>query len=56
MAYYYEMKKQQMNVEVIRTMTEKRPVYKVENHQHKVVSPIKAMMIQKPPSQKPSRS
>jgi len=38
-----------MNTDVIRTMTEKRPIYKVENHAHKVVSPIKAMMIMKPP-------
>jgi hypothetical protein len=32
MAEYYEGKLQHMNVEVIRTMTEKRPVYKVQNH------------------------
>ena len=50
MAEYYEGKLQHMNVEVIRTMTEKRPVYKVQNHQQKVVSPIKAMMILKPPA------
>jgi hypothetical protein len=34
-----------MNIEAIRQMTEKRAVFKVENHSHMIASPIKAMMI-----------